>query len=313
MWDKITDHSDCFILSAAINLKVEFNNHYAFKAVGDYQLLHDPFIKMERFLRAPQSTVDTEEIEKQFRHIMKDTICILDNYVNDFSFIDLSILGEASEEDRMETIQKGYYNLLRQAFDREDVDNLSDKFSTYDQIEKSLDPSICQMLVFNDGDNSELSLGTRVEKFVSHQKTLSRGVIPDNECERFLMALFCLYSQAVDTILRCLAVGMYPFFRSEIPAKYFLLLSRGYSADKTMLEFIWKAISAYFIGKEIEQLDIEKIPFDEYKKYLACERPYENLVRSFELEGLTTENFSIAKISKAVQPIIERLKGDLHI
>lgn len=312
-WDRITDHSDCFILSAAINLKVKDYNHYSLKAAGVHQLLHDPFIKMERFLRAPQANVDTEEIEKQFRHIMKDTTCILDNYINDFAFIDLSIIGEAPEEEKMKTIRKGFNNFLRQTFNREDIDNLSDILPTYELIEKSLDPSICQMLVFNDGDNSEASIGARVENFVKHQKGLSKGFIPDNECDRFLMALFCLYSQAVDTILSCLAVGMYPFFRSETPAKHFLLLSRGYSEDSSILEFIWKAISAYFIGKNIEQLDLDKIPFEEFKKYLACERPYEKLISSFELKGLTAENFSVAEISKTVKPIIEKLRDDLQI
>ncbi|BDV43986.1 hypothetical protein GURASL_29090 [Geotalea uraniireducens] len=62
------------------------------------------------------------------------------------------------------------------------------------------------------------------------------------------------------------------------------MLTVGYPEDELMLEFIWKSIVGYFIGKEVEQLDIAKLPFDKYTTYLQSELPYENIVSTLQIE-----------------------------
>ncbi|BBA69299.1 hypothetical protein [Geobacter sulfurreducens] len=310
-WDRITDQNDCFMLSAAIYLQSASGNQYPFKAVGDLQLLPDPFIKMERFLRASNSVVETEEIERQFRSVLKDTISILENYARDFIFVDIHVFGGPPENERMETIEKGYMNFISQALQTDDVNALS--LSTYEQIETALHPYILDTLIFSDSDDANLCLGERVEKFLERQKTIARTRIPENIFDKFSMAVFCLYSQAVDTILKCLSVGIYPFFRSDVPVKYFYMLTLGHPDDEIMLEFIWKSIVGYFIGKEIEQLDIAKLPFNEYTVYLQTELPYQKIVNSLQIakEGITT--CSIAEVAKTVKPVINKLKMDLCV
>jgi hypothetical protein len=311
-WDRITDQDDCFMLSAAIYLQVASGNQYSFKAVGNFQLLPDPFIKMERFLRASNSIVETEEIEKQFRSVVKDTTSILENYIHDFIFVDLEVIGGPSEEERMETIQKGYANFISQAFQTDNTSTLNN-LSTYEQIEAALHPYIREVLIFSDSDDASICLGERVEKFLERQRTIARSHIPENIFDKFYMAVFCLYSQAVDTILKCISVGIYPYFRSDVPVKYFYMLTFGYPEDELMLEFIWKSIVGYFIGKEVEQLDIAKLPFNKYTAYLQSELPYENIVSMLQIEKKGTATCSISEVAKAVKPIINKLKTDLCV
>lgn len=312
-WDRITDQNDCFMLSAAIHLQVASDNQYSFKAVGNYQLLPDPFIKMEKFLRASNSVVESEEIERQFRSVVKDTTNILENYTHDFQFIDISVLGGPPEDDRMETIEKGYVNFISQAFQADDLNTFASNLSTYELIEAALHPYIRETLIFSDSDDAKLCLGERVEKFLDRQNTIARTHIPENVLDRFYMAVFCLYSQAVDTILKCISVGIYPFFRSDVPVKYFYMLTLGHPEDETMLEFIWKSIVGYFIGKEIEQLDIAKIPFDEYAAYLKTELPYQKVISSLQIDKGQVATCSITEVAKAVKPIINKLNMDLCV
>jgi len=308
-WDRISDRNDCFVLSAAINLKVKSGNHYPFRAIGDYQLLHDPFLKLENFLRAPYGSVNAEEVELQFRHVMKDTIDILTNYSHDFFFIQLSIIGSVSD-DKIDTIHQGYENLLKEIFGKTGIDCLSQEYPTYELIEKRLGPDICQLLLFNDHNDVNMSLGERVEAFMKAQKPLTGNVTSGSECDRFLLALFCMYSQAIDTILSCLSAGVYPYFRSEIPAKYFYLLLRNYSGDEAMTEFIGKGVASYFLANGIEQLDIVNMPFDVYRDYVLREQPYATLINCLVPDGAKDIDCRPSNISKIVTPIIDKLRVD---
>jgi len=310
-WDRLTDEADCFILSAAIYLKVESGNHYSLKAVGDYQLLPDPFLKMEQFLRAPVHVVDAEEVERQFRSIVNDTLKVLEDYSDDLLYIDLAAIGGASGDDHRESIHKSYINFLKQSFEREDLDNVANEMTTYEEIERALHPNIRDSLIFIDHDDISLSLGERVEGFLKKQKTIGMSFISDNVFDKFSMAVFCLYAQAVDTILKCQSVGVYPFFRNEVPAKYFIMLTFGYHDDKAVLEFIWKAIIAYFIGKEIEQIDTNNISFNDFTLSLVSVKPYEIAIKSLQSHTNNFANCSIKDVSEAVKPAIMKLRYEL--
>lgn len=312
-WDKISDVADCFILSAAINLKVEFNNHYPFKAVGDFQLLHDPFIKMERFYRVPEGSINSEEVQKEFRHVVEDTLMILKSHSSDFFFLDMSIMRLELEADKFKTIRKGYDNFLSNLFKGKETEDLPNLLSTYSDIENNIDPNIVQLLIFNDSSDHDLPLGERVERFISKQRNLSHSSVSDNECEKFLLAFWCLYCQAADTILSCLAAGFYPYFRSEVPAKYFYLLFKCYENDEAVLEFIWKSISAYFLGQGMEQIGVDAVEFARYRDYLSSEKPYKALINALDFDVEKLKSYRIEEISKTVKPIVEKVQKDLGL
>lgn len=310
-WDRITDESDCFILSAAIYLQVESGNHYSLKGVGDNQLLPDPFLKMEQFLRAPGHLVDSEMVERQFRSIVCDTLTVLDNFCDDLLYIDLAAIGGVSGEDHGKYIHESYKNFLKQSFESEDIDKLANEMSTYEEIERALHPFIRDSLIFTDQDDISLPLGERVENFLDKQKTIGMSFIPENVFDKFSMAVFCLYAQAVDTILKCLSVGVYPFFRHEVPAKYFLMLTFGYHEDEAVVEFIWKAIIAYFIGKEIKQIDTSNLSFHDFSSSLVNVNPYEMVVKSLKSHTNNFADCTIKEVSEAVKPAILKLRYDL--
>ena len=48
--EKVTYHNDCFLLSGVIYLDIESNEHYVYKALGEYHFLYDPLHKLEIFL-----------------------------------------------------------------------------------------------------------------------------------------------------------------------------------------------------------------------------------------------------------------------
>lgn len=313
VWDRVTDRKECFILSAALNLKVEETNHYEFKAVGDFQLLHDPFLRLEGLLRAPNGSTNHDELETKFRYIIKDTVAILNNYRDDFFFVDASMLSPASQDEKVETIRKGYDNFLKELFEHDETDSLAEMYPTYEQIEKRISLETCKLLQFNNSDDIDIPLGDRVEKFLNAQAILSKKATSGSQCERFLLALWCVYAQALDPILTCLSVGLYPYYRWDVPVKYFYLLMQGYRKDKDFVNFVGKTNAAYFLSNGIGQLDINKVPFDVYRDYIKKEKPFNNLCKSLMPDGEKVMRNKPSDISKAVKPVIEKIKRDLSL
>jgi len=306
--DELTDQEDCFILSAATFLQVDSYNQYSFKAVGDYQILPDPFIKMENFLRAGNTFADPVEIKKQFSNIARDTEILLGEYAGDFIFIDASSVSASSHNDRMETIHNSYVNFLKQIFNANDIDKLNDEFPTYKQIEEALPEGILSLLIFSDSNDQYLSLEDRVEKFLEKQKQILSKNIPKCDFDKFSFSLFCIYSQAIDTVLQCISLGFFPFFRNDVPVKYFFMLTTGYPDDEYLLKFIWKSIVGYFIGKEIEQIELDSIPFNDFAKQVIEEAPYNKIINSLQLNTCIPSDLTISKVANVVKPIINGFK-----
>jgi hypothetical protein len=314
VWDRLTDRKECFILSAALNLKTEgTTNHYEYKAVGDFQLLHDPFLRLEGLLRAPSGSINHDELEAKFNYIIKDTLSILNNYPYDFFFVDASLLSPTSQEEKVETIRKGYDNFLKELFNHDEPDSLAEIYPTYEKIEERISLETCQLLQFNGADDLDIPLGDRVEKFLNAQAILSNEATSGSQCERFMLALWCVYAQALDPILTCLSAGLYPYYRWDVPAKYFYLLMQGYKKDKNFVNFIGKTNAAYFLSNGISQLNLDGVHFDEYRKYIKKERPYHKLCKMLQPGGEKFMQNNPSDISKAVRPIIEKIKSDLGV
>lgn len=55
--ESLTEHNTCFLLSGAIYLNVSENEHFYFKSLGDFHLLHDSFLKIEHFFRIPEDLI----------------------------------------------------------------------------------------------------------------------------------------------------------------------------------------------------------------------------------------------------------------
>lgn len=312
-WNRVVDEHDCYILSAAINLKIESNSHYPFMAMGDYHLLHDPFLKLEGMLRAPIGTVNTDELDRQLRHVMKDTLAILTGYSDNFFFVNLDVIGPSSEADKMETIHRSYENFLKQLFETDDISKLSEEYPTYEEIEEKLSAETCSLLLFNGPGDYDVPLGERVDTFLTCQQVLGDKVTSGNQCKRFMLALGCMFSQALDTILTCISVGFYPYYRWEVPIKYFFLILSNFKDDGVITELISKTIGVYFLGNGIEHIDIERIPFDKYCDYLKAESPYSNLVKELITDNPKAIRDKPSDMAGIVGPIIDKIKCDLNL
>ncbi|GFO55954.1 hypothetical protein GMSM_29610 [Geomonas sp. Red276] len=312
IWSRVVDDNDCFILSAALNLKIDKNNHYAFRAIGDYQVLHDPFLRLEGLLRAPYGAVNTEEVETQFRYIMQDTLSILREFPSDFHFINMELVWP-SEEDKMEIINAGFDGFIKHLFEEDDSSVLPAKYPTYDLIEKRLLPWSRVVLHFNSSDDADISLGERVEAFVRVQRAVSDKVTAGNEYNRFVLALFCMFSQAMDPILSCLSSGLYPFYRGDVPVRYFYLLMQNFIDNEGFIDFIAKTNAAYFLANGIDRLSVNNVSFEDYSKYIDEKQPYSKLLETLRCGHSGVMRYKPSDISEAVKPILEMIQSDLNL
>ena len=149
---ELTKNYCCFLLSGAIYLDVSDYEHYYFKSMGDYHLLYDPFLKMDRFFRLPQDKIDIDKMGNYFIGVYNDTIQMLTKYNAQFYILPIREIGIESEKKQFEILDKSYLNFLSSTFDDnfKSQDEFCTKYNTYEEIEKSMVPYVRDHLVLSE-------------------------------------------------------------------------------------------------------------------------------------------------------------------
>ena len=103
--ESLTNKAQCFLLSGAIYLDIEDNEHCYFKTLGDYHVLSDPLLKMEVFARAYDDTMDNAGIIRYLRDTYEDTGKLLQDYSTEFFILPIRKIVSKSEVDYAKVIE----------------------------------------------------------------------------------------------------------------------------------------------------------------------------------------------------------------
>ena len=102
--DTLTSERECFMLSGALYIDINDNEHYIFKALGEEHIIYDPLLKLDNFFRIPNYLFDNESIDI-FRRAYSDILSILLNYQNIFYILPIRQIAIFDEKEHIELLQ----------------------------------------------------------------------------------------------------------------------------------------------------------------------------------------------------------------
>ncbi len=309
--ESLTECNTCFLLSGAIYLNISENEHFYFKSLGDFHLLHDPFLKIEQFFRIPEGLIDIGEYVNIFRRILIDTIKVLENYQGAFYILPIQLLAIESELDHHELINTFFMNFISSIFGKkyENKDSFCKDYNTFEDIENHLDPYIRNSIMFNNYREDDLSLRRKIELHKASQMGCEQLMAGKSDAEVFLITLYSYLAQITDILLTCLILRLYPYIRNEVTFRYLWLIMYTFIEDENLRDLIEKAIVFYIFRK---QMDIAFEHFESFECY--CEKISEKKALSKILNSMREENIDIFQSGlQQVTKIIQELFADVVV
>jgi len=256
------------MLSGAIYLNIEEDEHYKFKALGEEHIIPDPLLKLENFFRIPSHMFNIESIDV-FRRAFSDIFNILSTSNKCFYILPIKLMVTDDEKENIELLQKFFLNFINSSFDEtfDELNDFFDCYSTYDEIEKRLKPFIKNNLTF-DEDNNKLSLEEKVESYISSQDIMKVLVQDKNEAERFILSLWNYVTQIIDILIMSLKSGLIPFIRHKPTFQYLTIVMYTFIEDEYFKNMIEKSITYYIFYNTVDKEKLVKINFDEFAHFV---------------------------------------------
>jgi hypothetical protein len=271
--ESLTEHNICFLLSGAIYLNVSENEHFYFKSLGDFHLLHDPLLKIEHFFRIPVGSINTGEYVNLFRRVLTDTIKVLENYQFKFFILPIQLLTIESEERHHELLGEFFMSFISSIFRKkyENQDSFCKDFNTFEDIENQLEPYVCDRIVFNSFRENGTSLRKKIEVYNASKPGYTQFLVGQPESKVFLVTLYSHIAQISDILLMCLMLRLYPYIRYEVTFSYLLLIMYTFIEDEKLRDMIEKTIVFYIFRKEMDGA-FEHLESFEYYCRQICEK-----------------------------------------
>ena len=266
--NRLTNNYDVYLLSAVMYLGINTNEHYTFKAIGDYQCVTDPISKFDVFIRQGMTHLGSDPIEVFFKRSYLDTVNALENYKHDFIFIPSALMTWSSNEHMRKTLYKDASNIIKSMF-VEKIDNLDeylDGFETMDEIESKIRPDILPIIRLTEEEQEGWSFDEKFNYyFESHGLESFIEEHRWNTKEMFLMPMTGLLSQALDSIYQSFMMNMTPFIRQNLPFMYLMIMFQSDDSGD-IEELLKKAIICHMFYQTYDNDVLAEHPFDIYKE-----------------------------------------------
>ncbi len=283
--DRLTNRYDCTVLSGAIYLDVKDNEHYLFKGLGDYHLLHDPLLKLEHFFNGKELRDQSENISL-FQRSYSDTLEVLKNYSKEFFILPINLIVYKDEKSRFDLGKTYYLKFLSSVFKKkfESIDDFGQNYKTYEDIEKQL-PETFEYYFSYGQDQKYNSLKESIENYlviIGMSNTLSTS----SENEKFTFVLSSRLLQVIDILTVSFGINAYPSVRDKNAFSSFRLIMYSFLEKDEYKSIIEKAI-IFFIFYYITNKDILiKKDFNEYSKSIKDKKILKNILKEMKEKNI---------------------------
>ena len=295
--DNLVQENQCFILSGAVYLNTKEKEHYYFKTFGDYHILYDPFLKMEKVVR-----YNDELHDKTFRYlcnIYEDTIRILSDLNEEFFIIPINeIAWVSNNDDKDEIINNYFWKFISSIFSKEikSEEEFNANYSDFYSIEKDLDQHILKNLIFTDSYDSSINLKERVERYSVETGHIIDLAKDKEEPEIFIKLVYIHIAQILDILLTASKVGLIPFIRYEVPFRYLCLLMGSFVGKQDIMDVIEKTMLFYLFYKSISVENFNNVSFELYCNTIRSVKFLDKVlfkIKELELDLMKTETNKI--------------------
>lgn len=262
----LTVDNSCFLLSGAIYLNVADYEHYYFKSLGDYHLLFDPFLKMEKFFMVPEENLNSKEIIDYFKEIYIDTIEVLTKYKHHFFILPIREIAIKNEPKHFELLDTFFLRFISSILNKNFSSNedFCNNYKSFEEIENDMDDFIREHLRYSDTDETGLSLREKIERYYKLPMNFKKLTQNNSESQLFLISTFSWIAQITEILLICVRLNTYPYVRFDVTFHYLSLLMHTFIEDKNLKEIIEKAIIFYILRNTIEEERFQNIEFNDF-------------------------------------------------
>jgi hypothetical protein len=301
--EELTSCNDCYCLCGAIYLDIDNYEHYYFKSIGDQHLLFDPFLKLEVFVRTARQDQKATNLIELFKRTYTDTIEILTNYSDSFTILPLQMLAIDDVDSHQKLLNSFFLSFLATSLneDFETADDFIEKYDNYEQIEENLDSSCKDKLVYEEIDESSLSLREKIERHTKSQSVFSDLVKSGSESQIFYACTFTKFAQIIDQVLTCSYLRLIPYIRFDITFHYFIVLAETLGQHPEIESIIDKIILFYIFRMSIQAEIIKTIDFDSYRQRIAEGNLFDCIQSKLINSGINYRNPNIKKMRQIIQ------------
>lgn len=300
--EKVTYHNDCFLLSGVTYLDIESNEHYVYKALGEYHFLYDPLHKLRNFFRGVKIREEKENIDL-FKRTYKDTLKVLE-LKNHFFILPVSLMVIKNEYSHVEMIRNFYLNSLGSFFNGEftSFDELYQSFTSYNEIEDSLNSNIKQALLIDDEYIFE-SIETFI-KYYFEKRDMLYILDVKSEIEQFSMIIEMQLMQILDILFCSIALNLSPAIRNADTFSYFALVKESFVENTENKKLIDNAIIFYIFYLNINKKELMKKDFNDYCKELSLIDYMKNIKFEMAKDNIDfSKNNGISKLESIIKVI----------
>jgi hypothetical protein len=300
--DIITKNDYSMLLSGAIYLDYNDNDHYVYKSLGNYHFLHDSIIKLEGMIRTPKESIDFKKLGGLMKKAYNDEILVLKNVLNHFTYVPFMIMPHNIFENETELVHNTFLNIISSFFDMKfySEDDFYKLFNSYEEIEKKINPQKLKHIITLDENDIRMPLRKRIENYLNAMPGGQHLLQHDSDSSRFLFTMFSFTNQVLDILLTCTYYNLTPFIRYNITFHYFVLLMYNFSSDDTIRKKIEDAIITYIFYHHIEKSKLSTIKFSEYCKIIKNYNFFKNIREELEMVQINIFSSELKKLIKIV-------------
>lgn len=298
--DMLTSCNECYLLSGAMYLNSKNNEHFLLKALGDYQIMCDPFIKMEPFIRNNVAQIGRQKTNDFFMKVYRDTYNVLTDHKNDFIILPVAHLAWNLEKDKhMEILREIHLEFISGILGKEikSVKDFYESYKNYSQIVKDLDEFYLDNLIFNGIEDIEMELDERINKYI---ETNVQGMSDNSEAEKFMLSTFTMIAQITDILLIALNLRLIPFIRYDVTFRYFLIMNKLFREDKETSSMLNKTILAYLFYEKYPNTFFFDFNYNEYVSKLKDYNLIDDVSRKLNLKSNELEDYGVREIIEII-------------
>lgn len=308
MLDILTKENECYLLSGAIYLGCKDNEHFPFKAIGDYQIMFDPFLKMDPFFRSNFSHIGTQNKNEFFKKVYKDTYRVITEYQTDFIILPISQLAWSYEKEKhFKFLKEVHLNFLSAILGKDITsdEKFAELYKNFSEIEHNLNDFYLQNLIFRGIEDASLPIGERVNSYI---KEYLPQLLDKSDAAKFIFATFNMIGQITDILLTSSILKLVPYIRYDVTFRYFLMMNSILKEDKETEMMLNKSILSHLFYESFPTSFFSEIEYSEYIKELE---DYNLIEEVYEFLDLKNKNLHDYKLTKVVDTIKGKFNHDV--
>ncbi|MDI6678838.1 MULTISPECIES: hypothetical protein [Bacillus cereus group] len=305
--DMLTSNNECYLLSGAIYLDSKNNEHFFLKTLGDYQIVSDPFIKMEPFIRNNLVRMGRQKTKDFFMKVFRDTYNVLTECKNNFIILPVTHLAWSFEKEKhMEILREIHLNFISGILGKEikSVNNFYELYKSYAQIIEDLDEFYIDNLIFNGIEDTEIGLDERINKYI---ETNVQEMRDNSEVEKFMLSTYTMIAQITDILLITLNLRLIPFIRYDVTFRYFLMMNKLVREDKETSSMLNKTILAYLFYERYSNRFFNDFNYNEYVSKLKDYNLLEDVSSTLNLKNNQLEDYGVQEIIETISVKFEKI------